>query len=143
MKFHTKHNRPPVVSSPSGTVSLTDSQYLNDCDINYVMKKCALGDTSCIRTDKPLFADVSEIGDFVKSMNKLLEARTAFENLPAELRKKCGNDVRSFIEFVADPSNETECIKYGLRKAPVNETPVKVEIVTDGTPQRDGLPPNT
>lgn len=143
MKFHTKYNKPSSVSSPVGTVSLTDSQYLNECDINFVMRRCASGDTTFVRADQPLFADVSEIGDFAKSMDKMLEARHIFESLPSELRKRCGNDIRSFIDFALNPVNEAECIKYGLRTAPKKEEPVKVEIVTDGTTQREVLPSNT
>lgn len=143
MSFFTKHNPPPKVISPSGKVSLTESQYLNDCDINFVMRRCAAGDTTFVRTDKPLFADVSEVGDFARSMDKMLDARRTFEGLPAELRKRCGNDIRAFIDYVADPVNEDECIKYGLRVAPPKETPVKVEIVTDGKSKLDGLPTNT
>lgn len=129
MKFFTKYNRPPRVSSPVGVKTLTDSQYLPDCDINKVMKRALAGDTSLVNTSKPVFADVDDYGDFLTNMNKVIEGRRHFEALPSEIRQKFGHDPVNLISFLADSKNDEEAIKLGLKVRKVEPSPVQVEVI--------------
>lgn len=130
-KFYTKYNLPMKVSSPSGEISLTDSQFLPDCDINVIMKRCASGDTSLIRAPSAgVFADVSDIGGFADCMSKMIEARRQFQELPSAIRKRFGNDPSLLISFLSDSANDEEAISLGLKVRPEVPDPVKVEVVS-------------
>lgn len=148
MKFFTKFNVPKKVNSPVGKVSLSDSQFMADCDINNVMKRAVAGDTSLIRNTEGVFADVSDYGDFAKCMHRVITARREFEALPSNIRKKFGNDPSNMLSFLADSANDEEAVKLGLKVMPKADTPVKVEVINpvvsgDGTLTGDGLPSNT
>lgn len=148
MAFYTKYKRPPRISSPVGETSLTDSQFLKDCDINEVMKRCAAGDTSLVQSRPGVFADVSDIGTFAECMDKMVDARREFELLPSLIRKKFGNDPRLLVEFLADSSNDEEAIKLGLKVKPKKSDPVEVVLsksssVIEATANKSGQEGNS
>ena len=129
MKFKTKYNAPEKVKSPAGKTSLTDSQYLDDCDMNNIMKRALKGDASVINPSTPVFADVSDYGDMLTCMRKVADARLRFESLPSEIRDRVGNTPEGLMSFLADSRNDEEAIKFGLKIKPKVDIPVKVEIV--------------
>jgi hypothetical protein len=128
-KFYTKYTPPFKISSPVGAATLTDSQFLADCDINVVMRRCASGDTSLNQPITGVFADVSDIGDFSTCMSKMLDARRNFEALPSAIRKRFGNDPALLISFLSDSANDEEAIRLGLKVKHETPPPVKVEVV--------------
>lgn len=129
-KFFTKYNPPPKVDSPSGDVSLTDSQYLGDCDINNIIKRYTKGDMSAVRSGG-VFGDVSGLGDFRECMEKVRNANEAFASLPAEVRDRFSSDPALLIDFLRDSKNDEEAIKLGLKVAKPVEKSVE-EQVKDG-----------
>lgn len=60
------------------------------------------------------FGDFSEVGDYHTSMQKVVQAREAFEGLPSAIRKQFHNDPGLFIDFVKDPENNDELVNMGL-----------------------------
>lgn len=143
MKFRTKYTPRDKVVSPSGTVSLTETQYLKDCDINEIMRRCASGDNSLIKDEtKQVFADVSTMGDMLSCMRKITDARDAFETLPSNIRARFGHSPEALLAFLADGKNDGEAVSLGLKVLPKPEKPIEVKVV-DGTVNRDGSPENT
>lgn len=128
MKFCTKYNRPPSPVSPSGDVSLTDASYLNETNIDIIMKRYAQGDTSAVRSIG-VFADVSALGDFQHCMDVVKESREAFEALPADIRDRFGHDPVALVKFLSDSSNDEEAVKLGLKSYRVKEKSLTEQIV--------------
>ncbi|CAJ0600770.1 unnamed protein product, partial [Cylicocyclus nassatus] len=83
-------------TSPAGGVSMTDPQYLADCDINTILRKYAITE------------------DFVSAFQRIDAARDQFASLPSELRARFGHDVKAYFEFVLNPENAEECKRLGL-----------------------------
>ena len=146
MKIRTKYSPRKIVVSPSGTFSLTDSQFAKDCDILTIMKRCACGDSSMVRQSKPVFGDVSNYGDFAECMQKVAKAKMEFAELPSHIRSRFGDSPVALLEFLADSNNDTEAIRLGLKVAPPKpkvETvePPKTEVVTVEPPKTEVVTP--
>jgi len=111
--------------------SLTKQEFKEECDINVLMKRYQkTGLFPQHPGASPRY--VSNIGapDFLEAQNLILQARSEFSALNAELRKRFDNDPSKFLAFVNDPANADELIKLGLREAPKPEPgPVRVEVV--------------
>lgn len=112
--------------------SRTKQSFAKDADINVIVSrflKTGLLPQVSMPPTHQAFADVF---DFQSSMNLLVEANRAFMQLPADLRKRFGNDPANYVDFVSKEENVEEMRKLGLanpRKEPVPETVAKVRMV--------------
>lgn len=113
MEFLTKYNHAKVVS-PSGRLSMTDQQFVGECDINLILKKYRVTGVLPEGLKNPRFEDVSEVGDFVAVMDRVNKAKADFSALPSDVRERFGNDVAAFYGFICNPDNREECVKLGL-----------------------------
>lgn len=102
--------------APVGEHSMTDEQFAEECDINCILKRYKITGQLPIRDGTPVFADVSEIGDYSAVMSKIKRANDYFDELPSDIRARFGNDQRAFYEFVMNPANADECVKLGVRE---------------------------
>lgn len=85
------------------------------CDVNAIIARAKKGHVITHVRDTPgRYQDVTSVGDFRESMNKVVAAQAAFEALPAALRKRFHNDPEEFLGFVADNGNYDEAVKLGL-----------------------------
>lgn len=117
-KFLTKYNNKKSVTVCSG-VSATDQQYLDDCNIDTILKRYRIGQPLPVTSRRALEGDFTGVGDFMDCLNRVNNAREEFASLPAVLRDRFGNDPVAYYKFVLDPANVDECIKLGLRERPV------------------------
>lgn len=125
-KFRTilNHERPV---SPHGGLSMTDPQYLKDCDINVILRRYQA--TGAVPVAKSgVYGDFADIGDFATCLDKINKAKSEFEALPSNIRARFGNDPKSYVDFVLDPANFDEAVRLGLRVKPAakEDTPVDV-----------------
>lgn len=131
-----------VVVSPNGGESLTDQQYLTECDINHILRQYKITGVLPNSMRVGVGGDFSDIGDFQSCLEKISRAKSEFESLPSDLRARFGNDPASYVDFVLNPSNVEECVKLGLRVLPPEkeETPTDVlkRIEKVVTPKGDG-----
>lgn len=92
-KFHTRYNPPKSEPSPSGGVSLTETQYLKDCDIEVLYNRYCGGDRSMVR--KATYGDftdglmappepVEETPAESATVEETPAAETSVEETPAE-----------------------------------------------------------
>jgi len=122
-----------------GEKTRTQQQFAEECDINVIVKNFSRTGLLPQRTAVPLPADFHEIFDFQTAQNVLYQAKQAFLELPASVRKRFAHDPAEFVAFVADPKNGDELVKMGLgveRPAPV-EPIQKVEIVNPPPPSEE------
>lgn len=100
-------------------------------DINEIVKRFGLTGELPIPRAVPRYADFLDAPDFRGAMQVIIEAREAFESLPARIRERFGSPA-AYVDFVGNPENKEELIKLGLAKpdpVPIPEKVQKVEIV--------------
>ena len=115
-----KDHRRVTTNLPRGT-SRTKQSFKTSADINTVIAR-----HTAMQPQNPthvieraaLYADVSEIGDYHSSLNKVLNADRAFMTLPAKIRARFNNDPAQLIDFLSDQKNEAEAIQLGIVPRP-------------------------
>jgi len=99
--------------------SKTKSEFHKDSNINRIMakyKRTRTFDPLILRDMK--YGDFASGSDFAEMSMKVLDANFEFMNLPANVRSRFDNDPGQLLDFLADPANNEESIKLGLRNAP-------------------------
>lgn len=110
----------PVTDTGPGK---TRQEFAQETDINVIMKRAIATGHLPVRNVQPVFADVSELGDFADVQRRVMSAREAFMQLPPQVRFRFNNRPEELLAFVSDDRNREEAIKLGLVDAP------KVEAV--------------
>lgn len=82
----------------------------------------------------PIFADVSQIGDFRGCVARVRAAEEAFDSLPAVIRSRFSNDPAKLVDFIQDPANLDEGVKLGLMKVVPKEAPKEPAAEPEGEP---------
>lgn len=105
-----------VVETINELPSITQQQWKDQCDVNNIVAKYQdTGELTHVARQKGVYADISQIGDYHQSLQKVMDANSAFMTLPAEVRLRFANDPAQFIAFTADPDkNYDEGVKLGL-----------------------------
>ena len=116
--------------SPHGGDSLTDQQYLQECDINSILKTYGATGKLPVNIKSGVSGDFSEVGDFQSCLDKINRAKDEFASLPAEIRARFGNDPVTYVDFVLDPANTEECVRLGLKEKFVKKPSVE-ELLAD------------
>lgn len=125
-KFHTRfdHNHP---ISPSGGPSLTDQQFISDCDINCILNRYRITGSLPQTLRSGVFADVSSVTNFADMFEKVRLASEDFNALPSSIRDRFGSDAAAFYRFALNPDNVNECIKLGiLEVSDADDSPLKI-----------------
>ncbi len=120
--------------------SETDQSFKDECNVNIIIAKFRkTGQITHLAKSQGTYADVSEIPDLLGAYEQVRLAEQAFATVPAELRKKLDNDPQKFIEFLNDPKNNEEAVKYGLKdKIPQNDDKTtKKESTSSQNPPAD------
>ena len=94
------------------------------------------------------FGDFTDAPDFETAQNRVVQASMYFDNLPAKLRERFGNDVREMMAFLSKEENYEEAVKLGLLEAlPEAPTPLPevepvqpVPDVQNPVPAAPGVP---
>lgn len=96
--------------------SMTQQQFAQDCDVNYIMEKfLKTGTITHLRREPGHYLDLTTLPDYQESLQTVINAQNAFMELDADIRLKFDNDPGKFIEYLADETKEEEHIKLGLR----------------------------
>lgn len=120
--------------------TMTIQSEKDNCDINVIMNRYATCGTPLpYRTDgvQPVYADVSELGDYMENYQRCKQAEEMFNSLPSALRKELDNNPANLLPFIQDKANESRCIEFGLINKPIAEapqTPVAAPSVPDSVP---------
>jgi len=99
--------------------SMTEQSHRKKCNINTIMAKARKGQMIPITEREPVFGDFTGVSDFHTAQNAVIEARSRFMELPADLRRRFGNDPGELLGFLSDPQNEAEAVELGLVARPV------------------------
>nr|DAM24987.1 MAG TPA: Scaffold protein [Microviridae sp.] len=116
--------------------TMTIQSEKDNCDINVIMNRYATCGTPLpYRTDgvQPVYADVSELGDYMENYQRCKQAEEMFNNLPSALRKELDNNPANLLPFIQDEKNKERCYEYGLLNKPVVEAP-QTPVVAPSVP---------
>ena len=108
--------------------SLTQQHFKNDVDINQIIAR--YNRTGLLpQVEGAMCGDFDLDLDYQTALNRVIAAQNAFEQLPAQLRKRFNNNPAELLSFVSDPNNRAEGEAIGLFK----KSPPSVET-PDGNP---------
>lgn len=100
----------------------TQQQFADHCDINNIMKRYKLnGQFDHLSKKQGQFLDLTNVPDYQKAMDIVINANHLFTSLPAAIRNKFENDPAQMIAFLDNPANNEEAIKLGFKTAPVKD----------------------
>lgn len=96
--------------------SLTQQQFVEDCDINVLARRFGLVDAPMpVGAFHPShYGDFSDVPDLRTAMDLVNDAKNKFMMLPAKLRERFNNQPGRLWEFVNDPENVDEAVRLGL-----------------------------
>lgn len=98
------------------TQGKTKQSEANDADITTIVKRWkSTGQMPMVNTKEPFYGDFTTGLDFETQLNRTIDATTAFNALPAAVRRYCHNDVAEFIEAMSDTDDLANMIEHGLR----------------------------
>lgn len=110
----------------TGDQSRTVQSAREDADINVIVRRMTRTGMVPTSVRVPTAGDFSEqVTDYHTAMNMLRTADSEFSKLPAKVRSRFSNSPQQLMDFLADPQNNEESYKLGLRVKPaVVEEPV-------------------
>lgn len=106
--------------------SLTQQQFVEESDINYIANRYGLTGELPQVLDLPKYGDFTGVFDFQTAQNTVRKALEQFMTLPAKLRTRFDNDPNKLLQFMEDPENRDEAEYLGLvnkRNAPTEPPP--------------------
>jgi len=122
---YIKHDR--VQLHPVGA-SRTKQSFREETEINNIVAQYrATGLIEHVNKHGPKYGEMPSHDDFKEAMDVVTSSRSMFNELPAGMRNRFGNDPAQFLDFVGDDKNRDEMIEMGL----ISPEP---DLVGDGTP---------
>lgn len=109
--------------------SLTEEAHAGDTNINVIMKRYGASGQLPTVVGTPLYGDFSEVSDFDSALRMIQEAKAAFAEIPADIRKEFDNDPGRFIAFCQDPSNNEKLKEFGLTNTPPKKSATLDDVV--------------
>lgn len=96
--------------------SLTQTQFVEDCDINVLARRFGLTDSPMPvgAFDPSHYGDFSDVPDLRTALDLVNDAKNKFMALPAKLRERFHNQPGRLWDFVNDPQNAEEAVRLGL-----------------------------
>lgn len=137
MKFKTifdTYKEKPGITFKEPTMTIQSEK--DNCDINVIMQRYAnCGTPLPFRTDgvQPVYADVSELGDYMENFQRCKLAEETFNALPSALRKELDYNPANLVSFIQDENNRERCVQYGLLDRRALEGPETSVVVTPNT----------
>lgn len=128
--FTLRENKTRRVQIDCSQGGLTDQSFKNDADINVIVER--FNKTGILPTieRKSYFADVTEIPTLEQAFDIVDKAREQFGKLPAEVRRKMGDNPANLENFINDEDNAEFLKKHG----------VLIEKTPDPTPEPTPAP---
>ncbi|AXH74282.1 MAG: internal scaffolding protein [Microviridae sp.] len=94
--------------------SLAVQSAAEEVDINTIVRRFGLTGQLPEDVRAPTYGDFTGIGNYHQAMNAIALANESFEEMPADVRARFGNDPSAFVDFCSDEKNRDEMEKLGL-----------------------------
>lgn len=93
----------------------TKQSHKDECDINNIIARFTrTGQLEHVNRNAGLFVDVSNVGDFRTSVERVARASEFFMGLPSKVRSEFNNDPAEFLDALADPGARELLESLGL-----------------------------
>ena len=103
-----------IVPADCGGPETVKQSFTKECDVNNIIAAYTkTGVITHLNQAKPQYGFAPSV-DFHAALNIIKKAETAFQELPAKLRKKFDNDPGQFLAYIEDDSNRPEMAELGL-----------------------------
>lgn len=125
MSYLGTHKKGERLYAKMSKETQTEQSHKQECDINYIMQRYRKTGILPTRINKPVFADVANVGGFDKAMDIVAKGMSEFHKLPEKIRLKYDNDPRKWLKAA-----EESIIKRGemkLQKKKDEETAAKIK----------------
>lgn len=109
---------------------LTQQSFKDECDINITLSRYGQG-ASLTPVQPWESIDFTGVHDFESAQAVLLDAQDAFDELPATVRERFGNDPSELLHFIGDAGNAEEARKLGLLADLVEPDPTLQPAATE------------
>lgn len=116
--------RKPYEASPRSSIefkspTMAKQAFKEECDINTIMAKYArTGLIEHVQKVQGSYGDFTSVQDYQLSLNQVIEAQAAFDQLPARVRERFANDPARLMSFLQDDKNQAEAVALGLVEPP-------------------------
>lgn len=111
-----------AISEDTGTFcadpSLADQSSKEESDINTIVRRFGISGHLPMNVQPPVYADMDALRSPQECANLFIEAREAFNRLPAAVRRRFDN-AQEFVEFCSLKENQAEIDALGL--GPIRE----------------------
>lgn len=113
--FQTAFGKHRKCDVDTGSISMTDPSFADECDINILMAQYRSSELiPHVTRYQGQYGDFADAPDYLTAQIIILEANEAFMSLPAHIRTKFDNDPAAFLDFVHNPDNKEEMRNLGL-----------------------------
>lgn len=107
----------PVVSGLTCVDDKAQQHFKDECDINNIIDRYRINGTfqpSDLSASSPVYADVSNVQDFLSAQNFVIQAQEQFMSLDSKIRRRFNDDPAQFMAFCEDSSNYDEAVSLGI-----------------------------
>lgn len=127
MSFSTRETRRSSISF-EGDEGLTEQHHKKSCDMHVILRQAEkTGVLSHVNAYGGQYMDMPSGVDFHQAQNIIAEATQMFETVPADIRKKFGNDPAEYLDFMQNEENRDKMIAMGLDTSHLPPLPEPVE----------------
>ena len=132
MKFNSRYSvtgeKPGIkFDQPSQTLQ----SFKDDADINCIIARFentgVLVDPTVPVSRTPQFGDFSDLPSYQEAQNVIVAANNAFNDLPAKIRERFGNDPAAYFDFVQSlkegSEDYAEAVRLGIIDKPADRAP--------------------
>lgn len=130
MKFRSRFDDHTAASRAAIFVtnepSRTKQSFKDECDINLILKNYRVTGVlpNNSRAALAQYGDFSQVPNYETALNRVLEAQEMFNDMPAVVRARFGNDPGRLLGFLSDSQNRDEAVRLGLLAADGGVPPV-------------------
>lgn len=112
--FRTQYQRVEVAHH-TGDESPVEQHHKDMCDISNIIKQYdRTGLITHVTRAVQDYGDFTAINEYQESLNTVIAAQEAFDELPSAIRKHFGYDPGAFFEFATNPANHEQMVEFGL-----------------------------
>lgn len=104
------------------SASITEQHHGETVKIHNIIKQHQnTGIVTHFSKQTPQYGDLALAPDFYQAQCIIANAQTAFEEVPATIRKEFENDAGKFLDFIQNPENKEEMEQMGLDSSHIPE----------------------
>lgn len=115
VKIRRPYDASPKTSITFPAKTMAKQAFKDECDINTIMSKYQkTGVIEHVKNVQGSYGDFTSVQDYQLSLNQVIAAQDAFDQLPARVRERFANDPSRLMAFLADEKNLDEAERLGL-----------------------------